>query len=143
MYFKVPFLVQSSNYTGKGHELIIIFRSLFRYFFFGRKTNGALLCPLLSVKVTDEVQKISYRFLLAFIIFFASNLGLTLFASTITAFIAPAATGSGIPEVKAYLNGVDAPGIYTLRTLLVKVYTVFSVFEIWFHSVTPFVICID
>ncbi|XP_027329654.1 putative chloride channel-like protein CLC-g isoform X1 [Abrus precatorius] len=61
------------------------------------------------------------KFLLAFLVFFASNLGLTLFASIITALIAPTATGSGIPEVKAYLNGVDAPGIFTLRTLFVKI----------------------
>ncbi|XP_059432118.1 putative chloride channel-like protein CLC-g isoform X2 [Corylus avellana] len=33
----------------------------------------------------------------------------------------PAAAGSGIPEVKAYLNGVDAPGIFSLRTLFVKI----------------------
>ncbi|XP_054806893.1 putative chloride channel-like protein CLC-g isoform X2 [Prosopis cineraria] len=46
------------------------------------------------------------RFLLAFAVFFSSNLVLTLFSSIITAFIAPAATGSGIPEVKAYLNGI-------------------------------------
>lgn len=65
---------------------------------------------------------ISRRFQLAFFIFFVSNLGLTLFASLITALIAPAATGSGIPEVKAYLNGVDAPGIFTVQTLFVKVY---------------------
>ncbi|XP_021682020.1 putative chloride channel-like protein CLC-g isoform X2 [Hevea brasiliensis] len=37
------------------------------------------------------------------------------------AFVAPAAAGSGIPEVKAYLNGVDAPGILSLRTLVVKI----------------------
>lgn len=35
--------------------------------------------------------------------------------------ISPEAAGSGIPEVKAYLNGVDAPGIYSVRTLFVKV----------------------
>lgn len=58
---------------------------------------------------------------MAFLVFFSSNFVLTLFASIITAFIAPAAAGSGIPEVKAYLNGVDAPGIFTLKTLLVKV----------------------
>lgn len=58
---------------------------------------------------------------MAFIVFFASNLVLTLFASVITAVIAPAAAGSGIPEVKAYLNGVDAPGIFSLRTLAVKI----------------------
>ncbi|KAI4344196.1 hypothetical protein L6164_011447 [Bauhinia variegata] len=61
------------------------------------------------------------RFYLAFLVFFSSNLVLSLFAATITAFIAPAATGSGIPEVKAYLNGVDAPGIFTVRTLFVKI----------------------
>lgn len=59
---------------------------------------------------------------MAFVTFFASNLALTLFATIITAMIAPAAAGSGISEVKAYLNGVDAPGIFTLPTLIVKVY---------------------
>ncbi|KAF7840176.1 putative chloride channel-like protein CLC-g [Senna tora] len=74
----------------------------------------------LKFVVTSNMM-LQRRFVMAFLVFFASNLGLTLFASVITAFIAPAATGSGIPEVKAYLNGVDAPGIYTLRTLFVKI----------------------
>lgn len=65
----------------------------------------------------------------AFFIFFASNLSLTLFASIITAFIAPTAAGSGISEVKAYLNGVDAPGIFTVRTLCVKVCNIQRSFE--------------
>lgn len=58
---------------------------------------------------------------MGFFVFTVTNLILTLFASVITAFVAPAAAGSGIPEVKAYLNGVDAPEIFSLRTLLVKV----------------------
>ncbi|RWR84374.1 putative chloride channel-like protein CLC-g [Cinnamomum micranthum f. kanehirae] len=57
----------------------------------------------------------------AFGIFAVSNFVLTLFSSVITAFVAPAAAGSGIPEVKAYLNGVDAPGIFSPQTLLVKI----------------------
>ncbi|OAY47016.1 putative chloride channel-like protein CLC-g isoform X1 [Manihot esculenta] len=61
------------------------------------------------------------RYGMAFLVFLVSNFVLTLFASIITAFVAPAATGSGIPEVKAYLNGVDAPGILSLRTLVVKI----------------------
>lgn len=61
------------------------------------------------------------RYTTAFLVFASSNFGLTLFASLITAFIAPEAAGSGIPEVKAYLNGVDAPAIFSLRTLFVKV----------------------
>ena len=43
-----------------------------------------------------------------------------MFAAVITAFIAPAAAGSGIPEVMVYLNGVDAPDIFSLKTLVVK-----------------------
>ncbi|XP_074281155.1 putative chloride channel-like protein CLC-g [Silene latifolia] len=57
----------------------------------------------------------------AFLVFTSYNLGLTLFASLITALIAPAAAGSGIPEVKAYLNGVDAPEILSVKTLIVKI----------------------
>jgi chloride channel 7 len=55
------------------------------------------------------------------VVFIASNFALTMFAAGITVFFAPEASGSGIPEVKAYLNGVDAPGIFSLRTLVVKV----------------------
>ncbi|XP_008457165.1 putative chloride channel-like protein CLC-g [Cucumis melo] len=61
------------------------------------------------------------RYGMAFLVFSVSNLVLTLFASVITALICPQAAGSGIPEVKAYLNGVDAPGILSPRTLLVKI----------------------
>ncbi|KAJ6958404.1 hypothetical protein NC653_040144 [Populus alba x Populus x berolinensis] len=73
---------------------------------------GANVCP---------IESLDYEFGMAFLVFSVSNLTLTLFASIITAFIAPAAAGSGIPEVKAYLNGVDAPGIFSLRTLIVKI----------------------
>jgi chloride channel 7 len=52
----------------------------------------------------------------AFWVFAGGNLALLLLASSITAFVSPAAGGSGIPEVKAYLNGVDAPNIFSLRT---------------------------
>ncbi|WVZ10331.1 hypothetical protein V8G54_014861 [Vigna mungo] len=86
----------------------------------GGESRWYQVCGYLQYDVGEELG-ISRRFQLAFFIFFVSNLGLTLFASLITAFIAPAATGSGIPEVKAYLNGVDAPGIFTVQTLVVKI----------------------
>lgn len=41
--------------------------------------------------------------------------------AALCAYIAPAAAGSGIPEVKAYLNGVDAHSILAPSTLFVKV----------------------
>ncbi|CAN1290018.1 Putative chloride channel-like protein CLC-g [Linum perenne] len=71
--------------------------------------------------VVTSNMMLAQRYRMAFSVFSVSNLLLTLFASVITAFIAPAAAGSGIPEIKAYLNGVDAPGILSARTLFVKI----------------------
>lgn len=50
------------------------------------------------------------------------NVGLATAAAALCAFIAPAAAGSGIPEVKAYLNGIDAHSILAPSTLFVKVH---------------------
>lgn len=35
--------------------------------------------------------------------------------------ISPAAAGSGIPDVVAYLNGVDVPAVFLFRTLIAKI----------------------
>lgn len=48
------------------------------------------------------------------------NCSLVASALLLTAHFAPAAAGSGIPEVKAYLNGINVPGIFLWQTLLVK-----------------------
>lgn len=48
---------------------------------------------------------------------------LAVIAGALCAYIAPAAAGSGIPEVKAYLNGIDAHSILAPSTLFVKVGT--------------------
>ncbi|KAI3443891.1 hypothetical protein Pfo_000556 [Paulownia fortunei] len=71
--------------------------------------------------VVTSNMMLARKFMMAFLVFASSNLGLTLFASLITAFVAPESAGSGIPEVKAYLNGVDAPAIFSFRTLIVKI----------------------
>lgn len=49
------------------------------------------------------------------------NVILVMFAALLCVYIGPSAAGSGIPEVKAYLNGVDTPNIFSLKTLIVKV----------------------
>ncbi|KAK9735579.1 hypothetical protein RND81_04G214100 [Saponaria officinalis] len=58
----------------------------------------------------------------AFLAFAGCNIVLAAAAGTLCAFVAPAAAGSGIPEVKAYLNGVDAPSILAPGTLFVKIF---------------------
>ncbi|KAG0475072.1 hypothetical protein HPP92_014758 [Vanilla planifolia] len=70
--------------------------------------------------VTSNMMLVN-KYLWAFGVFGVSNLVLTMFAAVITAYIAPVAAGSGIPEVKAYLNGIDAPEIFSFRTLIVKI----------------------
>ncbi|XP_031386481.1 putative chloride channel-like protein CLC-g [Punica granatum] len=72
--------------------------------------------------VVTSNMMLTGRYGMAFLVFSVSNFVLTLFPAVITSFISPTAAGSGIPEVKAYLNGVDAPGIFSLRTLFVKIF---------------------
>ncbi|KAI5003489.1 hypothetical protein ZWY2020_030649 [Hordeum vulgare] len=57
----------------------------------------------------------------AFLLYMACNAVLAGSAAAICAYLAPAAAGSGIPEVKAHLNGVDAHSILAPSTLLVKI----------------------
>lgn len=50
-----------------------------------------------------------------------ANFLLTLVAAVLCVFFAPTAAGPGIPEIKAYLNGVDTPDMFGATTLFVKV----------------------
>lgn len=40
--------------------------------------------------------------------------------SVLVAYVEPVAGGSGIPQVKCYLNGVKVPRVVRIRTLIVK-----------------------
>ncbi|KAJ0972165.1 hypothetical protein J5N97_020124 [Dioscorea zingiberensis] len=62
------------------------------------------------------------RYHAAFVAYVGCNLLLATVAAALCAYIAPAAAGSGIPEVKAYLNGVDSHSILAPGTLLVKIF---------------------
>ncbi|CAM8966316.1 unnamed protein product [Rhodiola kirilowii] len=84
--------------------------------------NNLAVENLAGVKfVITSNMMLTRRFGMAFLVFLLSNFVLTFVATIITVFVAPAAAGSGIPEIKAYLNGVDAPGILSFPTLIVKV----------------------
>ncbi|KAM0016372.1 putative chloride channel, voltage gated, chloride channel, core [Helianthus debilis subsp. tardiflorus] len=62
------------------------------------------------------------RYYLAFVALAGCNVVLATCAAVLCAYIAPSAAGSGIPEVKAYLNGVDAHSILAPSTLFVKIF---------------------
>ncbi|CAM8918267.1 unnamed protein product [Rhodiola kirilowii] len=57
-----------------------------------------------------------------FIVYVLINLALVYSSVYIVTHFAPAAAGSGIPEIKGYLNGVDAHGILLFRTLIGKIF---------------------
>ncbi|XP_024035983.1 chloride channel protein CLC-d isoform X3 [Citrus clementina] len=54
--------------------------------------------------------------------FFALLIGIVFSSVYIITKFAPAAAGSGIPEIKGYLNGVDIHGILLFRTLIGKIF---------------------
>mmetsp|Transcript_13825 Transcript_13825/g.37368 ORF Transcript_13825/g.37368 Transcript_13825/m.37368 type:complete len:858 (-) Transcript_13825:79-2652(-) len=57
---------------------------------------------------------------LSFLVYFSISTVLVFCAVALTAYVGPAAAGSGIAEVKAYLNGIDMPGIFFFSTLFAK-----------------------
>ncbi|KAK2661906.1 hypothetical protein Ddye_000480 [Dipteronia dyeriana] len=71
--------------------------------------------------LTNDLM-IKDKYFKAFAAYAGCNMVLAIAASALCAYIAPAAAGSGIPEVKAYLNGVDAYSILAPSTLFVKIF---------------------
>eukprot|EP01061_Rhynchopus_euleeides_P038116 TRINITY_DN65537_c0_g1_i1.p1 TRINITY_DN65537_c0_g1~~TRINITY_DN65537_c0_g1_i1.p1 ORF type:complete len:845 (+),score=269.62 TRINITY_DN65537_c0_g1_i1:98-2632(+) len=61
------------------------------------------------------------HFGLAWMFLVGTGIGLVLFASCIVVFLWPFGAGSGIEEVIAYLNGVDMPRVFNVRTMVVKI----------------------
>lgn len=59
---------------------------------------------------------------IGFVYYALFNLALMLLACIPTLFFAPEAAGSGIPEVKAYLNGVNVKLFMRMQTLIAKVW---------------------
>lgn len=60
-----------------------------------------------DLKIQFQGGKISYAFLGCFL-------------ATLCCVIAPEAVGSGIPQIKSYLNGVNIPRLMRFKTLLGK-----------------------
>ncbi|KAJ8427143.1 hypothetical protein Cgig2_005201 [Carnegiea gigantea] len=65
------------------------------------------------------IQKSYLAGLLVYVLF---NLALVFSSVCIITHFAPAAAGSGIPEIKGYLNGIDVHGILLFRTLVGKIF---------------------
>ncbi|KAK2180123.1 hypothetical protein NP493_458g02020 [Ridgeia piscesae] len=68
----------------------------------------------------DETMKTSYLFI-PVLLWIAWNSGFVLIAAILVAYGEPVAAGSGIPQIKCFLNGVMIPHVVRLFTLFCKV----------------------
>ncbi|KAF9603818.1 hypothetical protein IFM89_037952 [Coptis chinensis] len=67
------------------------------------------------------MERLLIRYLMGFIYFTVANLVLSLVATVLCVMFAPTAAGSSIPEIKAYLNGVDTPNMFGAPQFVVKI----------------------
>nr|POE76797.1 chloride channel protein clc-b [Quercus suber] len=67
------------------------------------------------------IESLDNEFFMGFIYFTGANLLLTMVAAVLCVCFVPTAAGPGIPEIKAYLNGVDTPNMFGATTLIVKI----------------------
>ncbi|KAF8399937.1 hypothetical protein HHK36_015808 [Tetracentron sinense] len=87
-----------------------------------KRSNTLSSNPLAIVGAkVSHIESLDYEYLKGFIYLTGSNLVLTLVASILCVGFAPTAAGPGIPEIKAYLNGVDTPNMFGATTLIVKI----------------------
>ncbi|KAG8145863.1 putative Chloride channel protein [Naja naja] len=77
--------------------------------------KGTYFCP--DIDKFTESGRLSFSLLL----WATVNAGFVMAGSLIVAFLEPVAAGSGIPQIKCYLNGVKIPHVVRLKTLVVKV----------------------
>ncbi|CAN6309742.1 unnamed protein product [Urochloa humidicola] len=73
-------------------------------------------------KYTATFAIIKHSYFVGFFVYTVFNLALVFSSVYIVTNFAPAAAGSGIPEIKGYLNGVDTHGILLFRTLVGKIF---------------------
>uniref|UniRef100_A0AC11CR19 Chloride voltage-gated channel 7 n=1 Tax=Ovis aries TaxID=9940 RepID=A0AC11CR19_SHEEP len=73
--------------------------------------------------VKDNIDRFTEHGGLSFslLLWAALNAAFVLLGSTIVAFVEPVAAGSGIPQIKCFLNGVKIPHVVRLKTLVIKV----------------------
>ncbi|NXC44288.1 CLCN7 protein, partial [Penelope pileata] len=73
--------------------------------------------------VKDNIDKFTEKGGLSFslLLWATLNASVVMVGSVVVAFIEPVAAGSGIPQIKCYLNGVKIPHVVRLKTLVIKV----------------------
>lgn len=64
--------------------------------------------------VTSSFADVAGGFWAPFATFVSISIGYAIVAGSLVAFVEPLAAGSGIPEIKTYLNGIHIKGLLTV-----------------------------
>ncbi|XP_046616599.1 H(+)/Cl(-) exchange transporter 7 isoform X1 [Neodiprion virginianus] len=117
----------------KGYKFVVK-KNVARWFIFlliGIFT--ALIACFVDISIS-EASKLKYNSLkkcidqcisqnclwLPYLLWLVMNLVPVLIGSILVAYVEPVAAGSGIPQIKCYLNGVKVPRVVRIKTLVVK-----------------------
>ncbi|EHH31296.1 hypothetical protein EGK_12343 [Macaca mulatta] len=84
-----------------------------------RVIKGSILPSMAGADIDKFTEKGGLSFSL--LLWATLNAAFVLVGSVIVAFIEPVAAGSGIPQIKCFLNGVKIPHVVRLKTLVIKV----------------------
>ncbi|XP_071953766.1 H(+)/Cl(-) exchange transporter 7-like [Antedon mediterranea] len=74
---------------------------------------------LVSKYIDHDLESTSI--LIPFLLWLAVDVGFVSIAAILVTFVEPVAAGSGIPQIKCYLNGVKIPHVVRIKTLFTKV----------------------
>ncbi|XP_047023936.1 H(+)/Cl(-) exchange transporter 7-like [Helicoverpa armigera] len=73
-----------------------------------------------ELKKSVDTYVIQDRLYIPYLLWVLSNICIVFIGSMLVAYVEPVAAGSGIPQVKCYLNGVKVPRVVRIKTLIVK-----------------------
>ncbi|KAG7302799.1 hypothetical protein JYU34_012776 [Plutella xylostella] len=73
-----------------------------------------------ELKKSVDKYVIEDKLYIPYLLWVLSNIGIVFIGAVLVAYVEPVAAGSGIPQVKCYLNGVKVPRVVRFKTLLVK-----------------------
>lgn len=90
---------------------------------FGVKNLNTLKYDLTMTQIGHALKNpddLAAHFVKPCLVFVALNVSYVLVATLLVSFVEPVSRGSGIPEVKCYLNGVSVPRVVRFKTLACK-----------------------
>mmetsp|Transcript_69800 Transcript_69800/g.175820 ORF Transcript_69800/g.175820 Transcript_69800/m.175820 type:complete len:746 (+) Transcript_69800:55-2292(+) len=129
-------LSESDQYVAhlvKNHQITGMLKGGFRWFYLCIAGIGSGIVAVFiafALKKLTEAKVETQSFLfdqghslgIRYVAWMGACMGLVAIAGALVCYVEPLASGSGIPEIKCILNGIDLPNVLLLRTLAAKAF---------------------